>query len=81
MQSFPSGFDIDLLFPEDYSDFIAEIYYQERLVFVISQESGPGRFDLEFDTDVRGRPPKMSLDDLQFAIEFAKLRLLELQQG
>jgi hypothetical protein len=74
-------FHIDLLFPDEYSDFIAETYYKDRLVFVISQEKGPDNLELEFGSDVRGFPEKMSLRGLEIAINNAKQRLNDLRKS
>ena len=73
-----SGFHVDLIFPDEYTDFIAEIYHKDRLVFVISQESGFENAEVEFSTDVRGSPEKMSLSGLEAAIAYSKKRLFEL---
>ena len=73
-------FRVDLLFPDDYSDFVAEICYKDRLVLVIVQERGPDELDVEFASDVRGFPDRMPLDRLEEAISYAKRRLHELRK-
>ena len=72
MKELAPGFHIDLLFPDEYSDFVAEIYYKERLVIVISQENGLDNAEVEVASDVRGFPEKMSLNGLGAAIDYAK---------
>ncbi len=42
-----NGFDILFVGPPEYERLIAEIYYSGRFVALISQERGPGCFDLE----------------------------------
>jgi len=54
MSKLPEGFSVDLSFPDEYSDFIAEVYYKDRLIFVISQEHGFQSAEIAFDRDVRG---------------------------
>jgi len=80
MQERPPGFHVDLLFPDKYSDFIAEVYYEDRLVSVISQENGLNDAEIKFDSGVRGFPEKMSLKGLEETVEYAKRRLYELRK-
>jgi len=54
----PQDFHVDLLFPDNYSDFIAEVYFKDRLVLVINQEKGPNQLDVEFGLDIRGFPDR-----------------------
>jgi len=75
----PQDFHIDLLFPDDHSDFIAEVYFKDRLVLVIDQEKGPNELEVEFSPDLRGLPERMPLNGLEDAIVCAKHRLRELQ--
>lgn len=74
------GFRVDLLFPDEYSDFIAEIYFKDRLVLVISQERDPSELEIEFGDDVRGFPGRVPLTGLEDAIDYAKRRLFELRK-
>lgn len=81
IQHLEPGFRVDFLFPDEYSDFIAEIYYNERLVLIISQERGLDDADVEFDSDVRGTPERMRLRGLESAITYSKQRLRELRKS
>lgn len=78
-ERFP-GFQVDILYPDEYVDFIAEIYFKERLVCIITQENGPDALEVEFDSDVRGFPERMSLGGFEEAIRHAKRRLNELRK-
>ncbi|MGQ0541624.1 MAG: hypothetical protein ACT4O9_07225 [Blastocatellia bacterium] len=80
MKELAPGFHVDLLFPDDNSDFIAEVYYKVRLVFVISQENGLNDAEVDFDEDIRGFPASMSLSGLLGAVEYARLRLSDLRK-
>ena len=75
------GFHVDILFPDKYSNFIAEVYFRDRLVLIISHEKGSDRAEVEFDRDVRALPERMSLGGLEEAIDYAKRRLHELRTG
>ena len=55
------GFHVDLLFPDEYSAFTAEIYFKDRLVFLTSHERGLDNAEVELAPDVRGLPERMSL--------------------
>ena len=80
MVELSDGFHVDLLFPEEYSDFIAQVYNKDRLVCVISQENGLEEAEVEFAEDVRGFPEKTSLAALEAAIAHARSRLFELRR-
>ena len=80
VENLDSGFQVELLFPDEYSEFIAEVYYKDRLVFVINQEKRLDKAEIEFAADVRGFPERMSLQGLQKAIDYARKRLSELRE-
>ena len=69
------GFTVDLLFPDEYSDFIAELYFREDFLGVIDQEKGFDNLEIEFDPVIADM--KFPLDGLSEAIEHAKRRLWE----
>lgn len=81
MAELPDGFRVDLLFPEEYADFIAEVYYKDRLVCVISQENGLEKAEVHFAEDVRGFPERMNLAALEAALAHANSRLFELRRS
>ncbi|PYS99338.1 MAG: hypothetical protein DMF63_12025 [Acidobacteria bacterium] len=74
------GFRVDLLFPDEYSNFVAEIYFKDRLVLLVSQDKGLDSAEVEFDRDVRGLPERMSLRELEEAINYARRRQHELRR-
>lgn len=41
------GFELLLASPPEYDGLVAEIYYDGRFVVLVSQERGPGLFDVE----------------------------------
>jgi hypothetical protein len=41
------GFEILIASPSDYEQLVAEIYFDGRFVALVSQERGPGQFDIE----------------------------------
>ena len=73
------GFRVDLLFPDKYSNFIAKIYFRDRLLLIVSQDKGLDNAEVEFDRNVRGFPERMSLSELEEAINYARGRLHELR--
>src|SRR5213592_353182 len=81
----PEGFDIVLMFPDEYSDFIAEITYKGHYIGTVIQERGPGEFDIVLAPVLSvGHKPESSLSltlsDFEKAIEYAKKRLHELRK-
>ena len=75
----PKDFRVDLLFPDEYSDFIAEVYYKDTFLLVISQEKGPDNPDIEFYLNPKS-PVNISLNEFESALNYAKRRLFELRE-
>jgi hypothetical protein len=67
-----------LLFPDEFTDFIAEIYYQDNFVCLISQENGYEKLDIEIHSNLIGDAWKFNLADFELAVEKAKQRLWDL---
>ena len=64
----------------DHDDLIAEGYVDDRCVMIVSQERGPGQFDVEFvcgDEDARTR---RSVDDVVTPLQQAGAKLRQLKQ-
>jgi hypothetical protein len=83
----PEGFDIVLMFPDEYSDFIAEIMYKGHYIGTVIQERGPGEFDIVLGPFLAiGHKPEspsltLTLSDFEQAIEYAKKRLHDLRKS
>lgn len=76
MEKLQGEFRVDLLYPDEYNDFIAEIYYKDRFLCLISQENGFEDLEMEcFSTDVKFR-----LSEFEVAILYAKQRLFDLRK-
>jgi hypothetical protein len=65
----------------DYEDLIAEIYYGEEFVALISQEDGYERLDVELYAPVDGGQFKFKLSEFEQAVAKAKRRLFELRKS
>jgi hypothetical protein len=79
MSDFLSGIRVDLLFPDDCTDFIAEIYFDNNLLCTVSQEKGLNHLDIEFE-NVQGRTiTRVPLKEFQKALSHAVHRLHELK--
>ena len=48
-----TGFHVDILFPDEYEDFIAEIYFNKSIVCILSQDTGHESIDIEFPSESR----------------------------
>lgn len=77
----PNEFELDLLFPDEYSDFIAEICYRGQFICLISQEKGYDHLQIEFDGEYLKSKITLPLDEFIDAIAFAKKRLWELRKS
>lgn len=66
-------FMVSLMFPDEYTDFIAEICYKSEFICRLHQERGPGNFSIEFG-EPSGHPP---LDGFLRAIESARRGLFD----
>ncbi|HEX8279706.1 MAG TPA: hypothetical protein VF540_13470 [Segetibacter sp.] len=69
-----------LLFPDEFNDFIAEIYYQDVFLCMISQESGYDQLDIEIASKPNGEDWNFKLSDFEKAVERAKQRLWDLRK-
>lgn len=75
------GFDIDIMFPDEYSDFIAEITYKKHYICTIVQERGPGQFDISFGPIPDPLRLTFKLSEFQEVLEYAKKRLHDLRKA
>jgi hypothetical protein len=76
MVGMDDDFEVVLMFPDEYRDFIAEISYKGKYVCTINQEAGPFAFSIEFDNTSN----QMPLDGYIAAVEHAKDRLRDLEK-
>jgi hypothetical protein len=63
----------------DYDNLIAEIYYDDKFVALISQEEGPSKLKVEFSGPTQNEEAilrKVDLDWFQHALEEAKEKLI-----
>lgn len=75
------GFRVDLLFPDEYSDFIAEIYFDGKFICTISQEQGFDNLDMEFDEQTVKEKVNFPLRDFQRTVDHAIQRLFDLRKN
>lgn len=64
----------------DYEQLIAEIYYEEKFVALVSQEEGPSSLKLEFPGQNQNEEAiirRVDLKGFQEALEAAKNKLVE----
>ena len=75
MRRMNDDFEVVLMFPDEYRDFIAEISYKGECVCTIDQEAGPSAFAIEFEKTSVPIP----FDEYLAALEHAKARLHALE--
>jgi hypothetical protein len=73
-------FRIDVLFPDEYQDFIAEIYFRQTFICLISQEHGFDNLEIEFNKYPVQETVIMPLDDFRRAMDHAIQRLFDLRK-
>jgi hypothetical protein len=71
-----NDFDINLMFPDEYRDFIAEIVYKSEWVCNVTQEEGPLNFNIELGNCSK----PFSLEGFTRALEHAQSRLRDLSE-
>jgi hypothetical protein len=77
----PQGFQVDIGFPDEFSDFIAEIVYEGTFICLISQERGPDSPEIMFnDPSMNAKAVKFGLRDFQRTLAYALRRLYELRK-
>ena len=69
-------FEVTLMFPDEYRDFIAEISYKGECVCTVNQEFGPLTFSIESEKTSNQVPLEKYLE----ALEHAKQRLRDLEK-
>lgn len=72
------GFEILLASPPDYQELVAEVYYDGKFVALVTQEHGPGIFDVETPGDnvMESKVARrVELHGFMTALETACLRL------
>lgn len=80
MSELNKAFRVDILFPDKFQDMIAEIYYQNEFICLVSQEKGFNFLDIEIVRNSKDTHWKFNLADFETAIEYAKRRLWELRK-
>jgi hypothetical protein len=75
-----SEFRITVASDPDHEDLIAEIYFGDEFVALLSQENGFESIEVELHPRQNGQPHRFPLGDLQGALEKAKSRLWELRR-
>jgi hypothetical protein len=74
------NFRIDIVGDLEYEDLIADVYFNDQIVAVITQESGYENMEIEI------YPPKIQkfwlfkMSEFESAIQYAKKRLWELRK-
>ena len=80
MNNLNKDFRVDILFPDQFQDMIAEVYFQDEFLCLISQDEGYDSIDLEIICSSKDKNWKFKLADFEEAIEYAKKRLWELRK-
>jgi hypothetical protein len=80
MNEFTEGFRVDLLYPDEYSDFIAEIYFDNKFICLISQESGPESLEISFNKYPLQGELSVPLNGFKEALVRGVKRLYELRK-
>ena len=75
-----SEFKITVCSDPDHEDLIAEIYFDDEFVGLVSQEQGYESLDLELHPLKSGEPHRFKLKEFEAAVEKAKARLWELRR-
>ncbi len=75
-----NGLQVDVLFPDEFTDMIAEISYEHRFVCRITQELGFEDLRIEIMNNELSYKWEFSYSDFCEAIEYAKQRLWELRR-
>lgn len=73
-------FRVDILFPNEFQDMIAEIYFRNEFLCLISQDEGYDSIDVEIVNKSKDANWKFKLADFEEAIVYAKKRLWELRK-
>ena len=71
-----NDFEINLMFPDEYQDFVAEIIYKSEWVCTVTQELGPLDFSIELGNCSKPFP----LDGFTQSLEHAQQRLRDLSK-
>ena len=74
------NFRVDILFPDEYQEMIAEVYFQDEFVCLITQEDGSESTDIEIGSAQTNKSFKFRLAEFEDALAFAKKRLWELRE-
>ncbi|HBR58850.1 MAG TPA: hypothetical protein DEA22_15485 [Blastocatellia bacterium] len=80
MGKLATGFNVDILYPDEYNDFIAEIYFEGNFICIISQEHGSQDLDIEFNIYSVEKKLRVSLSHFRGAIDYAVERLYDLRK-
>lgn len=81
MNDLGKDFRVDILFPDEFQDMIAEIYFQDKFLGLVSQEEGFNSIDIEIICNSKNENWKFKLADFEIAIAYAKKRLWELRKN
>jgi hypothetical protein len=74
------GFRVDILYPDEYEDFIAEIYFEDNYICTISQDKGFEDLQMEFFNYPNTKKLSVPLTGFSAAIDYAVIRLRDLQE-
>jgi hypothetical protein len=82
MAELNKDFDLRISFdePNGYEDMVAEIYYKDQFLCVVSQEKGYQSLDIEIASNSNADSWQFKLSDFEQVIEKAKIRLWELRK-
>lgn len=64
----------------EHEDLVGEIYFDDQIVSILSQESGIERVEMEFIPRTDGRPWLFQLTEFEEALAAVKNRLWELRR-
>lgn len=80
MDELNKDFRVDILFPDEFQDMIAEIYFQGEFMCLLSQDEGFDSIDIEIVCNSKNKKWTFKLADFEGAISYAKKRLWELRK-
>ena len=73
-------FRIEIVGDIDYEDLVADIYFEDQFLLMLSQEKGFENMQIEINTKQNQKLLVFKLSEFEEAINFAKNRLWELRR-
>ena len=74
-------FRVDIVGDLEYEDLIADIYYDDEIVAMLSQETGFDNMEIEIYSPKKQATWQFKFSEFEDVIQFAKKRLWELRRA